>query len=389
MSEVLRRHDLLHPDGRTFHVYGDAVGSLDGQSPETGFDVSHLHRRYDRLRDEWVLISPARNKRPGGKIAGGGDDACPLCPGGPELPWPYALAVFDNRFPSMAPNAPCPVASGFGPTGQPSAPVASSAGRCQVVVYSGAHDGSFATLPPSQFLAVLAVWRERTSALWAAGSRYVMAFENRGMAVGATLTHPHGQMYAFDHEPPTIGAKRAAHDLHRSNHGTCLGCTLLAEDAAGGRVVHANESFVASVPFAPHWPLEVQIRARRHGAGRLGDLSDSELRDLARLLHETLGRYDQVYGFELPLMLAVQEAPPAAPGTDAHPDWHLHVELLPPHRSETQLKVRAAVESVLGSFILDSLPEDTASRLASMPLATLDWPAVPRIEPALSPESHT
>jgi UDPglucose--hexose-1-phosphate uridylyltransferase len=49
---------------------------------------------------------------------------------------------------------------------------------------------------------VVDLWTERTAALGAAPDvDYVLIFENRGPAVGATITHPHGQIYAFDHVP--------------------------------------------------------------------------------------------------------------------------------------------------------------------------------------------
>ena len=100
---TLRRVDLRHPDGRAFHVY-DRVGTWDlaGEPAATGLDPTHLHRRFDRLTGTWVLVSPARNTRPSATTSGDDRPACPLCPGGGELPGPFALAVFDNRFPSLA-----------------------------------------------------------------------------------------------------------------------------------------------------------------------------------------------------------------------------------------------------------------------------------------------
>lgn len=365
MPAVLHRHDLVHPDGRSFFVYGELAGTLDGQPADTGHDVSGLHRRFDRLTGTWVLVSPARNTRPGGRVSGPGEAVCPLCPGGPELPWPFELAVFDNRFPSLSPLAP-PVT---GPL------VAPSVGRCQVVVYTPEHEGSVATLTPQQLTAVVAVWRDRTAALWADGHTSVMVFENRGAAIGATLTHPHGQLYAFGHLPPVTATKVTAHDAHRRDHGRCLGCTLVAEDAGGERVVLDNPSFVVAVPFAARWPFEVHVRARRHGLGRLADLTDDEVVHLAQAIHELVLRYDGLFGFELPLMMCVQEAPPAQVGPGVA-DWHLHVEFLPPHRSAERLKVRASVETALGVFINDTSPEQNATRLAGVAVYRPSWHGV-------------
>ncbi len=109
-TSVLARHDVVHPDGRLFHLYGRVdpatVTGVARQSAASAPDPSHLHRRFDRLTGSWVLVSPARNVRPSTTVTGGAAPACPLCPGGPELPGAFELAVFDNRFPSLSPDAP-------------------------------------------------------------------------------------------------------------------------------------------------------------------------------------------------------------------------------------------------------------------------------------------
>jgi UDPglucose--hexose-1-phosphate uridylyltransferase len=357
----LARRDVVHPDGRRFHLYGEidagTVTALETADPDTGYDPSYLHSRFDRLTRSWVLVSPSRNVRPSATVSGGSAPVCPLCPGGPELPGPYELAVFDNRFPSLSPDAPA-VAGDL---------VERSSGRCLVVVYTSAHVANVAELTPQQLVDVVTVWRDRTAALWEAGHRYVMAFENHGNAVGATLPHLHGQIYAIDHEPPFVGVKRRAHDEHRREHGSCLGCTIVADDVDARRVIHESEHFVAAAPFAARWPLEVHVRAKRHGMRRLTDLTDAALTDLARGLDAVISRYDALWGFELPYLLCVQEAP------DGVDDWHLHVELLPPHRNPTRLKVRASVETELGVFINDTLPEANAEALAAVPVTPRDF----------------
>ena len=164
-------------------------------------------------------------------------------------------------------------------------------------MYTDRHVEHLADLTLQQFADVVAVWRERTTALWAEGHDYVMAFENHGSDVGATLPHLHGQLYAYGHLPPVTATKLASHDQHRRRHGDCLGCRLIAEDLDSDRVIHANEHFVAAVPFASRWPLEVHVRARHHGIGRLGDLADDAALDLVRALSDVVRRYDRLWGF--------------------------------------------------------------------------------------------
>jgi UDPglucose--hexose-1-phosphate uridylyltransferase len=286
--------------------------------------------------------------------------------------------VFDNRFPSLrADPGPLPAELHAAPAGL----VAPSVGRCLVVVYTADHVEHLSELSLQEFADVVAVWRDLTNSLWAEGHEYVMAFENHGSDVGATLPHLHGQVYAFGYLPPVIATKLTAHDEHRLTHGDCLGCRLVAEDAASDRVIHANDHFVAAVPFASRWPLEVHVRARRHGLGRLGDLDDLAALDLVRALSDVVRRFDHVWGFPLPYMMCVQEAPPAASGSGAG-DWHLHVELLPPHRNPQRLKVRASVETALGVFINDTVPELVAAELRATEGDDRDWSgvAVRRVE---------
>lgn len=352
---TLERHDLVHPDGRAFHLYGPLHGTLEHEPPAS--DATGLEMRWDLLTGAYVLVSPARNTRPTGEQR---VVDCPICPGGVEIPFAYEAAAFDNRFPALSPVAPLV-----------DAPLtARSVGRCQVVVYTPDHEGSVATLRPVELARVVAVWQDRTKALWDAGHAYVMAFENRGAEIGATLSHPHGQLYALPFVPPFVATKVAAADAHRARTGRCVGCDLVDADSASDRQVDHNDSFTVAVPFAAKWPFEVHLRVRRHGCGRLADLTPAEALDLARALQAMVHRYDGLFGFELPYMMVVQEAPA---GCD---DWHLHVELLPVHRSRDRLKVRASVETALGVFINDTLPERSAERLAAVPLPATSWEGV-------------
>ena len=131
-----------------------------------------------------------------------------------------------------------------------------------------------------------------------------MPFENRGEEIGATLSHPHGQIYAFGHLPPAIERRVAALVDGRARTGALRqSCAVVAEQLASERIVHADPHWAVGVPFAPRWPFEVHVRAIRHGARRLADLTADEARALAGALHDVVERYDGLFGFELPYML--------------------------------------------------------------------------------------
>ncbi len=347
---TLSRHELCHADGRRLLVYGALGGGLDDGPPTD--EPQAIHKRLDVFTGDWVGIAPARNTRPLDSAAEAAE-RCPFCPGGTEVPFPYEAAVFDNRFPSFRQAPPAPPALD-GPTGP-------ALGRCEVVLYTGRHETSFGRLSATELARVLAVWTDRARELWSDPAHaYVCVFENRGSEVGATIAHPHGQIYALDHVPPIIAAKAAAHRRHLERTASCLSCDATQVDARSDRVVSANDSFVVAVPFAARWPFEVAVRARRHGLGRLADLGLVEQRDLAVALRDVVLRYDALFDFPLPYMMVAQEAPAD------EPDWHLAFELYPLHRAPGTTKIRASVETGLGLFLNDVAPEDAAHRLAAL-----------------------
>src|SRR5262249_9136879 len=126
------------------------------------------------------------------------DPLAPTAPGGEPTEVPqgaWRVAVFENRFPALARAAPEPAAS--------IVPVRPGDGVCEVVVYTPEAAGSLDALPGEQIELLIEVWADRTRVLGAEPAiRYVMPFENRGVEVGATLFHPHGQIYAYPFVPP-------------------------------------------------------------------------------------------------------------------------------------------------------------------------------------------
>jgi UDPglucose--hexose-1-phosphate uridylyltransferase len=349
----LERHEFVAADKRRLFVYGDLRGRPDPTRAES--EPVALHKRLDLLTATWIAVSRSRNVRPHSGVAAGTDGGravCPLCPGGPEVPFSYDAAVFDNRYPALVGDPP-PVSD--------DPRVSRAQGHCEVVLHTVHHEGSLATLTPMELARVVAVWRDRSGELWADPRNcFVMAFENSGEAVGATLSHPHGQIYAFDYLPPLIAGRVSALRRYRSAERTCLARHVVGTNDSSDRIVARNPSFSITVPFAARWPFEVHVRARRHGLRRLGDLAPHEQRDLAAALRQVVARYTQVFDFTLPYMMVALEAPPD------EPDWHLAFEFYPPHRSPRLTKVRASVETATGLFTNDTLSETSAHRLAAL-----------------------
>jgi UDPglucose--hexose-1-phosphate uridylyltransferase len=296
--------------------------------------VSEL--RFNELRGEQVAYAIHRQ----GRTFLPAREHCPLCPtkpGGPPTEIPRAafeIAVFDNRFPAFeAPR-----------------------GAAEVVVYTDDHEASFGTLAPERAEALMWVWRHRYAELSTRSDvDYVFIFENRGVEVGVTLHHPHGQIYGYPLLPPVPALELTAD----ARLGGCAPCTLLQRELEDARrILYESEHAVAYVPDAARWPYEAHVVLRSHRPTLL-DCDADELRALAAALQTLVRGYDALFDRPFPYVMAVHQAPTIPPAGRGH----LHVEFYPPLRSAEKLKYLAGSEQGAGTFISDVLPEEAAAEL--------------------------
>ena len=178
---------------------------------------------------------------------------------------------------------------------------------------------------------------------------YVFLFENRGAAIGATLPHPHGQIYAFPYVPPTPRRMLAAAGRFREAHGRCLMCDVVAREAAGPRVVAETDGFLAYVPEAARWPYEVYV-APRSCVPDLPALDAAQRDELMGLYADVLRRFDALYEQPTPYMACWYQAP-ARTTRDAA---HLCARVYTPQRTADKLKFLATSETGAGAYINDA-----------------------------------
>jgi UDPglucose--hexose-1-phosphate uridylyltransferase len=356
----------VHPtrlaDGRELIYFDDEDTSLP---PERSVDERHLDprpptatMRLDVLTGDWISIASARQNRAFLPPAEA-DPLAPQTPGNPsEVPSRYDVAVFENKSPSFgpatgdAPEAPQGLADlaelGLGRT-------RTSVGRCEVVCFSPETTGSFSQLSPTRARTVVEAWAQRTAALSAIdGVQQVFPFENRGEAIGVTLHHPHGQIYAYPYVTPRTQRLLDSVDRYEGD----LFADLLEFERAGERVVLASERFTAFVPFAARWPVELHLLPHRH-VPDFAALSEEEKDELAVVYLRLLRAVDRLYDTPTPYIAAWHQAPVATHREQVR----MHLEITSPRRGPDRLKYLAGSESAMGAWIGDLVPEQTAERL--------------------------
>ncbi len=313
--------------------------------------------RHDPLTDEWVAVAVHRQTRtflpP--------PDQCPLCPSTTgrlsEIPAPgYDVVVFENRFPSLSgriAEEPAEIT--------PFTPVRPGQGRCEVVCFTDDHNASFASLTPRRVRTVLDALADRTAVLGdLPGVEQVFPFENRGVEIGVTLHHPHGQIYAYPFVTPRTRALLAAARRHAERTGgrNLYADVLAAERAAGERVVAGNEHWTAYVPAAARWPFEVHVAPHRP-VPDIPALSDAERDAFGPLYLDLLRRFDGLFDLPMPYIAAWHQAPVRVDRELGH----LHLHLFSIRRAKDKLKYLAGSESGMGVFINDIAPERAAQLL--------------------------
>ncbi|MBS13250.1 MAG: galactose-1-phosphate uridylyltransferase [Gemmatimonadetes bacterium] len=318
--------------------------------------------RYNPFWQRWITFASQRGSRPweGDREAGGDgpsvtsyEPTCYLCPGNtrttgivnPDYVHTY---VFENDFPSLSgPDVPVSaVGAGYA--------ARTSAGVCEVIVYSRDHSARMSTMPIDGIAHVVDAWVEAYDRLSALPEiEYVLIFENRGAVMGNSQLHPHGQVYAFGSIPDLMLREQ----IQMFEKSDFVAEALETELIDGRRVLHANDGFCAFVPFAAWMPYDICIAPRR-AIGSLSEATDSERTDLAELLQAVLKGLDSLFDAPYQYSLALIQAPSDGQDRPFHAQIHITSLLRGP-----DIRKHVVGADIFGRSVNPSDPNITAAEI--------------------------
>lgn len=345
-------------DGRDLFYFDDSSSQLPQQRKLDARDLPERPRtaqlRFDPLTSEWITVASHRQQRAFLPPA----HACPLCPTSEdnlsELPDLFDVAVFENKGPAFGPE----VANIEEPNGKRFGFATTAFGRCEVVVFSPEHQGSLGAMSVERIETVIGAWMNRTEELQKlSGVIQVFPFENRGEEIGVTLHHPHGQIYAYPFVTPRTRKLIQSVDSYSGDFFS----DLVKFEKEGDRKVIESDNFIAFVPFAARWPIELHLLPKRN-LNDLSQLDRTEAKELAVVYKKLLQAVDGMYETPTPYISAWHQAPMI----ERRERIRLMLQITSPRRAADKLKYLAGSESAMGAFVGDIAPEETAGRLREL-----------------------
>jgi UDPglucose--hexose-1-phosphate uridylyltransferase len=292
--------------------------------------------------------------------------SCPFCAGHEAMTPPEVAAVregsekdepgWDVR---VVPNLFPPFSADDGPADMSSAfrTYGPALGISEVIVHSPDHRRWLPYLSAAQAELIMATtfaryWRHRVQGVGA-----VLPLYNHGREAGASLSHPHGQLYASRMTAPLLDEELVGAEAAHRQAGACVFCRMLAEELAiGDRVVAESPLFVALAPWASRSSFETWIIPREHQAD-FGMAGEELAAALGVFLRGVLWRISHELG-DVPLNWYIHSHPAAA--GEALRSYHWHLEIRP------RLQQPAGFEMGTGTYINTVAPEVAAKALRGL-----------------------
>ena len=293
--------------------------------------------RQNIITDDWVVVAPERAKRPQDfiipksvKVAD--TTNCPFCIGSEgykknekvEKSNTKNIYVVENRYPAFIEDESKKSVRSFYPEAgfyraRP------SVGDHEVVIIKD-HNLSLPKFTKSLANEMLEMMRERY--VWMSEHEKVvsiMPIYNHGAESGASIDHPHAQIFASGIISNMVGKEMDGAEKYYGINGACVYCDMLKHELKEKvRTIYENKEFLAVEFYASRFPFETWILPKKHES-QFELTSANSMKELSDALMEVLYKLDKTlenppfnfYIHTLPTILSESGS------------YHWHLEIVP------------------------------------------------------------
>src|SRR3972149_6638970 len=286
--------------------------------------------RQNIITGDYSIIAPERAKRPRDYVRAKPPKVptqdCPFCPDSAARKTVIAevstknVLVIPNKYPvfTMEKKIIFQASNLYFST--------NSVGAHEVLIFRD-HFRDFSELSPRSVDEVLMAYQKRLKYYYKDPDiEYVMVIHNHGPESGATVAHPHSQLFASSVIPINLTKEMDGAKNYHQRHHRCVYCDIIQEEKKQkARIILENDDFVAFAFFAPRFPFETWIVPKDH-IPHFEDIRDAKRKNMAKILHEVLAKIDIKLG-DPGYNLYIHSTPPDI--LEGNNFYHFHIEITP------------------------------------------------------------
>jgi len=337
------------------------------------------HYRYSKLKDNWVIISPKRVRRPNDfelSSAEAYDVDSPFVYGNEHKTPPEIYAIRDYGSKKDTPGWKVRVVPNkYNALEIEKSPKTDFDGMFERMDGFGAHEiiidtpkfpSKFQDLSQEEVANVFKAAKERTADLQKdTRIKYVSIFKNQGPLAGASISHPHTQIIGMPFIPKNILTEIEQSRKYYETTSRCLFSDIIKNELKSKeRIVEESDNFAAYCPYSSFWPFETVVAAKEHGKD-FASLNDTLLLELSKMTLSVLKRINMALK-DVSYNVFIKTTPPKRDGVTPNFYYKLeefyqwHIEIVP------RIPVIGGFELSGGVFINTVAPEESAKFLRSL-----------------------
>jgi len=291
--------------------------------------------RQNIITGEWVVIAPERAKRPNDFISADtvkrqAKGTCVFCEGTKEYnnrlkKYDHKnLWVITNKFPAFV-NDESKISPRSYKVEDDFYRARNAVGGHDVIIIRD-HDTDLPYFTKEIWKEILDVFKERYIHFHEhCAVEYTMPIYNHGPEGGASIEHPHAQIFASNIMPNIISREIHQTQQYFDKNGKCAFCELIEHEKKFKiRMLFENKDFVAFTFYAARFPFEIWILPKGHN-GCFEKEQEYKYPVLAECLIDVLSKLNKTLN-DPPLNIFFHSSPNSIGDTEY---YHWHIEIAP------------------------------------------------------------